>query len=224
VLLLHGCCHNPTGIDPTLDQWRQIASICAARGILPLLDFAYQGFADGLEEDASGLRELAAVNRELLVCSSFSKNFGLYSERVGALSVVAPSADAAGRTLSQVRISIRTNYSNPPQHGAAIVATVLSDPTLRREWEQELAAMRGRIHQMRRLFVESMHAAAPQRDFSFIQRQKGMFSFSGLSSLQVDELRQQHAVYIVANGGRMNVAGITPANLPRLCEALAAVL
>lgn len=224
VLLLHACCQNPTGIDPTHAQWREIAAICGERGILPLVDFAYQGFGDGLEEDALGLRELAAVNRELLVSSSFSKNFGLYSERVGALTVVAPSADAAQRALSQVRISIRTNYSNPPQHGAAIVATVLSDAELRRQWEQELAAMRNRIHQMRRLFVQTMKTKAPQRDFSFIERQKGMFSFSGLTNVQVDELRSKHAVYIVGNGGRMNVAGMTADSMPRLCEAIASVL
>jgi aspartate/tyrosine/aromatic aminotransferase len=171
-----------------------------------------------------GLRELAKVNRELLVCSSFSKNFGLYCERVGALTVVTSAADAAQRTLSQVRISIRTNYSNPPQHGGAIVAIVLSDAELRRQWEAELSAMRRRIHQMRRLFVEMMRAEAIDRDFSFIQRQKGMFSFSGLTNMQVDELRAKHGVYIVANGGRMNVAGMTAANLPRLCQAIAAVL
>ena len=224
VLLLHACCQNPTGIDPTPEQWQEIAALCGRRGILPLVDFAYQGFGDGLEEDALGLRELASANRELLVCSSFSKNFGLYSERVGALTIVATSPEAASRALSQVRISIRTNYSNPPQHGGAIVAAILSDAELRRLWEAELAAMRRRIQQMRRQFVQTMQELAPGRDFSFIGRQKGMFSFSGLSNVQVDELRTRHAVYIVSNGGRMNVAGMTPANLPRLCQAVAAVL
>jgi aspartate/tyrosine/aromatic aminotransferase len=224
VLLLHACCQNPTGIDPTQEQWREIAALCGQRGILPLVDFAYQGFGDGLEEDGLGLRELAAANRELIVCSSFSKNFGLYCERVGALTVVATGADAAQRALSQVRISIRTNYSNPPQHGAAIVAAVLANAGLRRQWEEELAVMRKRIHQMRRLFVETMRAKSPGRDFSFIERQKGMFSFSGLTNMQVDELRTKHAVYIVAGGGRMNVAGMTTANMPRLCDAIAAVL
>jgi aspartate/tyrosine/aromatic aminotransferase len=224
VLLLHACCQNPTGIDPTQEQWREIAALCGQRGILPLVDFAYQGFGDGLEEDALGLRELAVASRELIVCSSFSKNFGLYCERVGALTVVATGADPAQRALSQVRISIRTNYSNPPQHGAAIVAAVLANAGLRRQWEEELAVMRKRIHQMRRLFVETMRAKAPGRDFSFIERQKGMFSFSGLTNMQVDELRTKHAVYIVAGGGRMNVAGMTTANMPRLCDAIAAVL
>lgn len=224
VLLLHGCCHNPTGIDPTPDQWRQIAALCAERKILPLVDFAYQGFGDGLVEDAAGLAELAKANRELLVCSSYSKNFGLYSERVGALSVVAADSSAAQRALSQVRISIRTNYSNPPQHGGAVVATVLGDAELRRKWEADVAAMRSRIHQMRTLFVETMRAKAPQHDFSFIQRQKGMFSFSGLTNMQVDELRAKHAVYVVGNGGRMNVAGMTAGNMPHLADAIAAVL
>ena len=224
VVLLHGCCHNPTGIDPTPDQWRQIAAVCAERRILPLVDFAYQGFGDGLTEDAAGLIELARHNRELLVSSSFSKNFGLYCERVGALSVVAADAEAAQRALSQVRISIRTNYSNPPQHGGAVVAAVLGDQELRRQWEGDVAAMRKRIHQMRNLFVESMRPKAPRHDFSFIQRQKGMFSFSGLTNVQVDELRTKHAVYVVGNGGRMNVAGMTPGNMPRLTDAIAAVL
>ena len=224
VLLLHGCCHNPTGIDPTLEQWRQIASICQKRQILPLVDFAYQGFGDGLAEDAAGLLELATANRELLVCSSFSNNFGLYSERVGALTLVAADADAAQRALSQVRISIRTNYSNPPQHGGAVVATVLGDSELRRQWEAEVAAMRSRIHEMRTLFVETMRARAPKHDFSFLRRQKGMFSFSGLTTMQVDELRTRHAVYVVASGGRMNVAGMTAGKMPHLADAIAAVL
>ena len=224
IVLLHACCHNPTGIDPTREQWKQIADVFHERGLLPLVDFAYQGFGDGLEEDAAGLRELARPGKELLVCSSFSKNFGLYGERVGALTLVAASSDAAQRALSQVRISIRTNYSNPPTHGAAIVATVLSDPDLRRQWEQELAAMRQRIHAMRSLFVATMKRLKPKHDFSFLAGQKGMFSFSGLTNMQVDELRAKHGVYVVGNGGRINVAGMTPDNMQPLCEAIAAVL
>jgi aspartate/tyrosine/aromatic aminotransferase len=224
VVLLHACCHNPTGIDPTREQWKEIADVVHERGHLPLVDFAYQGFGDGLAEDALGLRDLARPGKELLVCSSFSKNFGLYGERVGALSLVAATADAAQRALSQVRVAIRTNYSNPPTHGAAIVATVLADRDLRREWEEEVGAMRQRIHQMRELFVATMKKLAPQHDFSFLIRQKGMFSFSGLTNVQVDELRTKHAVYVVGNGGRINVAGMTPANMQPLCEAIAAVL
>jgi aspartate/tyrosine/aromatic aminotransferase len=224
IVLLHACCHNPTGIDPTAEQWREIAAVLAERKLLPLVDFAYQGFGDGLAEDAAGLRELAKLNSELMVCSSFSKNFGLYGERVGALTLVADSADAAQKALSQVRVSIRTNYSNPPIHGGALVAAVLSDPKLRQQWDQEVAAMRSRIHQMRKLFVETMKAKAPRHDFSFIARQRGMFSFSGLSNLQVDELRTKHAVYVVGNGGRINVAGMTANNMSALCDAIAAVL
>jgi aspartate/tyrosine/aromatic aminotransferase len=224
VVLLHACCHNPTGIDPTRDQWREIAAVVQERNLLPLVDFAYQGFGEGLVEDAAGLVALAQPGRDLVVCSSFSKNFGLYGERVGALTIVAGNADAAQRALSQVKISIRTNYSNPPTHGAAIVATALADPQLRSQWEAELAAMRGRIHQMRRLFVATMKQKAPQHDFSFLASQKGMFSFSGLTNVQVDELRSKHAVYVVGNGGRINVAGMTETNMPALCEAIAAVL
>jgi aspartate aminotransferase len=224
VVLLHACCHNPTGIDPTPAQWREIAAAIHERNLLPLVDFAYQGFGEGLVEDAVGLRELAQPGRELLVCSSFSKNFGLYGERVGALTLIAADAPAAQRALSQVRISVRTNYSNPPTHGAAIVAGILADSELRRQWEQELAAMRDRIHQMRRLFVETMRHKAPQHDFSFLANQKGMFSFSGLTNLQVDELRTRYGVYVVGNGGRINVAGMTRQNMDPLTTAIAAVL
>lgn len=224
VILLHACCHNPTGIDPTPAQWKQIADVVQSRKLLPLVDFAYQGFGDGLQEDAVGLRELARPGQELLICSSFSKNFGLYSERVGALTVVAPNADAAEKSLSQVRTAIRVNYSNPPQHGAAIVATILNDAALRQQWEAELAAMRKRIHQMRILFVDSMKQRCPDRDFSFIADQKGMFSFSGLTPVQVDELRNKFSIYVVSAGGRINVAGMTEANMPVLCDAIASVL
>jgi aspartate/tyrosine/aromatic aminotransferase len=224
VVLLHACCHNPTGIDPTKDQWRAIGDAVQERGLLPLVDFAYQGFGEGLTEDAAGLRELARPGQELLVCSSFSKNFGLYGERVGALTLVAGNAEAAQRALSQVRISIRTNYSNPPTHGAAIVAAVLSDAELRQQWEAELAAMRDRIHKMRRLFVETMRSKTSKQDYAFLASQKGMFSFSGLTNMQVDELRSRHSVYVVGNGGRINVAGMTEANMDALCTAIADVL
>ncbi len=224
VVLLHACCHNPTGIDPALDQWRQIADVIAERNLLPLVDFAYQGFGDGLDLDALGLRELSRPGRELLVCSSFSKNFGLYCERVGALTIVAASREAAEAALSHARVCVRVNYSNPPQHGAGIVATVLGDSDLRTQWYRELEEMRARIHTMRSRFVEMMRTKTSKRDFSFIARQRGMFSYSGLTPLQVDELRTKHAIYIVTQGGRINVAGMTDANLPRLCEAIASVL
>ncbi|WP_425618225.1 amino acid aminotransferase [Anatilimnocola sp. NA78] len=224
VVLLHACCHNPTGIDPTPEQWKKIAAVIKQRGLLALVDFAYQGFGDGLEEDAVGLREIANTGVEVLVSSSFSKNFGLYGERVGALTLVANSAEAAERALSQIRISIRTNYSNPPTHGGALVAAVLNDASLRKQWEDELASMRERIHKMRHLFVAEMKKLKPEKDFSFLINQKGMFSYSGLTNLQVDELRTKHAVYVVGNGGRINVAGMTQQNMPALCQAIAAVL
>jgi aspartate/tyrosine/aromatic aminotransferase len=223
VVLLHGCCHNPTGIDPTPEQWEQIAKLVAERQLLPLLDFAYQGFGEGIEQDAVGLRALAETGCEMLTCSSFSKNFGLYSERVGALTAIAKSSDEAEVVFSLIKQAIRANYSNPPAHGANIVSTVLSDDGLRGQWEGELAAMRDRINSMRTAFVAAMKTRMPDRDFSFIARQRGMFSFSGLTPVQVDELRSQHAIYIVGSG-RINVAGITPSNIDRLCDGIAAVM
>lgn len=224
VVVLHACCHNPTGIDPTPGQWKQIADLVDERKLLPLVDFAYQGFGDGLQEDAAGLRELCRPGRELLICNSFSKNFGVYCERVGALTIVAATPEGAQAALSHAKTCVRVNYSNPPRHGAAVVAAVLGDAGLRAEWEQELATMRGRINGMRKLFVETMKKKFPTRDFSFIARQRGMFSFSGLTTMQVDELRNKHAIYVVGAGGRMNVAGMTEANMGPLCDALADVL
>jgi aspartate/tyrosine/aromatic aminotransferase len=224
VVLLHACCHNPTGIDPKPDEWRQIADVIQERNLLPLVDFAYQGFGNGLEQDAAGLRELCRGGSELLVCSSCSKNFGMYCERVGALTIVAGSQDAAQAALSHAKICVRVNYSNPPKHGAAVVAQVLGDAKLRGLWEQELTQMRDRINAMRRLFVDTMKNKAPQHDFSFIAQQRGMFSFSGLTPVQVDELRTRHSVYVVTAGGRINVAGMTEANMDRLGDAVASVL
>jgi aspartate/tyrosine/aromatic aminotransferase len=224
VVLLHACCHNPTGVDPTDEQWKQITDVVRVRQLLPLVDFAYQGFGDGLETDATGLRTLCRSGVELLICSSYSKNFGLYSERVGALTIVADSPQGARAALSHAKQAVRTNYSNPPQHGAAIVSTVLADAKLRSQWERELAGMRDRINSMRRLFVETMRQKAPQHDFEFIANQRGMFSFSGLNAMQVDQLRKEHSIYVVASGGRINVAGMTPENMQRLSSAIATVL
>jgi aspartate/tyrosine/aromatic aminotransferase len=224
VVLLHGCCHNPTGIDPTPDQWKQIGDVVRERALLPLIDLAYQGFDESLQADVQGLQEICRDGTEAIVCSSFSKNFGLYAERVGALTLVADEPAAADAALSHAKVCVRTNYSNPPQHGAAIVAAILADPELRAQWEQELTIMRDRISSMRKLFVETMRDKSPEHDFSFIAAQRGMFSFSGLSPLQVDELRNKHSVYVVTAGGRINVAGITPSNVDRLCTAMAAVL
>lgn len=223
-VLLHACCHNPTGVDPTAEQWKGIAAVMRERNLLPLIDFAYQGFGDGLAEDAWGLKCLCGPGSEALICSSYSKNFGLYNERVGALTILARTQEAAQAALSHAKVCVRVNYSNPPQHGAAIVARILSDADLRADWERELTAMRNRIHAMRGMFVETMQRKAPRHDFTFLLAQRGMFSFSGLTPLQVDELRSKHSIYVVSGGGRINVAGMTESNMDRLCEAISAVL
>ncbi|GAA4430326.1 amino acid aminotransferase [Bremerella cremea] len=223
IVLLHGCCHNPTGIDPTPEQWKAIGDLIQENELLPLLDFAYQGFGDGLAEDAGGLRELARPGQEMLICSSFSKNFGLYNERVGALTAIAGTEEEAAAVLSQMKKVIRSNYSNPPTHGAAVVETVLTDGSLNTMWEEELAHMRNRINGIRKLFVDKISACGIDQDFSFIQNQKGMFSFSGLNQMQVDQLRNDMSIYIVGSG-RINVAGISEANVDRLCEGIKRVI
>ncbi|MHB0956600.1 MAG: amino acid aminotransferase [Pirellulaceae bacterium] len=220
---LHASCHNPTGIDPTVAQWQQIGQVLQHHQILPLIDFAYQGFAEGIEADRAGLLQLAKTGLEMLICSSYSKNFGLYGERVGALTLVAPTERAAQIGLSHIKVCIRTNYSNPPRHGGAIVAQVLNHPDLRTKWVTEVQAMRERIASMRQLFVDTLRAKGVMQDFSFITRQRGMFSFSGIKPEQVDKLRSDHGIYIVRSG-RINVAGMTEANMGRLCDAIQAVL
>ncbi|GAB3214431.1 amino acid aminotransferase [Pseudaeromonas pectinilytica] len=223
VVLLHGCCHNPTGIDPTLEQWEVLAKFCAERQLLPFFDFAYQGFSRGVDEDAAGLRLFARFNRELLVASSFSKNFGLYNERVGAITLVTEAEAVANVAFSQVKAAIRANYSNPPAHGAAVVTTVLKDAALKQEWIAEVTQMRDRIWQMRELFVAKLKEQGVQQDFSFMTEQNGMFSFSGLNKDQVARLKNEFAVYIVGSG-RISVAGITSGNIDALCQAIAKVL
>jgi aspartate aminotransferase len=220
LICLHACCHNPTGIDPDAQAWQQIAEVTSAAGMLPLVDFAYQGFGDGLVEDTVGVRALLQKHEELLICSSLSKNFGLYSERVGAMTLVAKSAAAATAAMSQLKAAVRCNYSNPPRHGASVVATVLGDSELRRQWENEVDGMRQRIHTMREKFVDAMSKLTDKRDFRFLLKQKGMFSYSGLTPMQVDWLKQNKAIYIVGSG-RINVAGMSEKNLPILCEAIA---
>lgn len=220
-VLLHGCCHNPTGVDPSQADWEQIAGVIAEKQLLPLIDFAYQGFGDGVEEDAAGLRTILNAVDETLVCTSFSKNFGLYSERVGAVSLVAADQSARDASLSQLKRVIRCNYSNPPRHGAAIVATVLSNPDLAAQWRQELEAMRVRITQLRQQFVAAMQERG--HDFGFLLKQKGMFSFSGLNPMQVDELKSKHGIYIVGSG-RINVAGMLESKMDAFCDAVASVL
>lgn len=223
VVLLHACCHNPSGVDLTLNQWRDLAVIIKDLDLMPVVDFAYQGFGEGLEEDAAGVRLLCESVNEALVCSSFSKNFGLYQDRCGALTLVAGTAENAACAFSQVEKAIRANYSNPPAHGGQIVTTIMGDPELHSLWESEVTAMRNRINGMRVLFVDTLKEIGVAQDFSFIKRQRGMFSFSGLTRDQVAELRSKHAIYIVGSG-RINVAGMTPENIRPLCLAIADVL
>lgn len=223
VILLHGCCHNPTGIDPTPEQWTIIGDLLAEQGVLPLVDFAYQGLAVGIEEDRAGLLELSKKVKQMLVCSSFSKNFGLYRERIGALTIVADDVEQASTVMSQVKLRIRYNYSNPPSHGAQIVATVLGDKDLKAKWIKEVAEIRNRINDMRHLFVKTLKEKGVEQDFSTIIEQRGMFSFSGLTKEQVTQLRGHNSIYIV-DSGRINVAGMTPDNMDRLCEAIKSVL
>jgi len=223
VVLFHGCCHNPTGIDPTAAEWKILAKLVADKKLLPLFDFAYQGFAKGVEEDAQGLRIFTQYNTEILVASSFSKNFGLYNERVGAFTLVSEMESTATSAFSQVKAIIRSIYSNPPAHGAAVVTYVLNDAALRAEWENEVTVMRDRIKEMRDLFVTTLKAEGVTRDFGFIAHQNGMFSFSGLTKAQVTQLKEEYAIYIVGSG-RISVAGMTKSNMIPLCKAIAAIL
>ncbi len=223
VVVLHGACHNPTGVDLTPAQWAAIGDVVAERKLMPLVDFAYQGFANGLTEDAAGLRSLCRPGQELMIANSYSKNFGLYNERTGALTVVAKDANDAETLRSHVKVAIRANFSSAINHGSAIVATVLGDPQLRAQWEQEVTAMRERINGMRHLFVETLNEKGVHRDFGYITRQRGMFSFSGLTPDQVKALRDDYAIYIVGSG-RINVAGMAESSMDYLCGAIADVL
>ncbi len=223
VVLLHGCCHNPTGIDPTAAQWEELAVLTKELGLLPFFDFAYQGLGNGLDEDAEGLRIFAKYHKEFLVSSSFSKNFGLYNERIGAITVVSENADRSATVFSQLKIAVRANYSNPPAHGAKIVETVLSDASLRAEWIAEVGEMRARIKEMRQAMVSKLKDLGVSQDFSFINEQNGMFSFSGLNKEQVARLKSEFGVYVVGSG-RINVAGITTHNIDGMCKAIAGVL
>ena len=223
IFLLHACCHNPSGIDLTAEQWKQIAAAVRENELFPLVDFAYQGLGRGLEEDAEGVRILAAAIAEIIVCSSFSKNFGLYNERVGAITIKGATQETVDKAFSHVKIVIRQIYSNPPSHGGAIVATIMNSPELRKEWEGEVAEIRQRIKQMRELFVTTLKAKGIKQDFSFLTHQYGMFSFSGFNDERVRTLREKYGIYIVG-GGRINVAGMTKANMDTLCTAIAEVL
>lgn len=223
IVVLHACCHNPTGADLSPEEWDQVIAVLNEREQIPFLDMAYQGFGDGITEDALSLRKLADAGRPFLVSSSFSKSFSLYGERVGALSVITASAEESGRVLSQLKRTIRTNYSNPPTHGGAVVAAVLSTPALRQQWEQELAVMRERIKLMREGLLKGLQAEGVESDFSFITHQRGMFSYTGLTEAQVSRLREEFAVYAVSTG-RICMAALNGHNLPRVCGAIAAVL
>jgi aspartate/tyrosine/aromatic aminotransferase len=223
VVLLHVSCHNPTGVDLTAAQWAEVAGIATERGWTPFLDFAYQGFSEDLEADAAPLEAFTSRGIEFFVASSFSKNMGLYCERVGAITLVGATAEQAATAFSHMELVIRRNYSNPPAHGGAVVATVLRDETLRKLWVEEVAGMRERIKQMRAALVRGLQSRGVERDFSFIERQRGMFSFSGLNDDQVAWLREHKSIYIV-KGGRINVAGITSRNIDALCDALVEAL
>jgi len=223
IVLLHACCHNPTGVDLSEAQWAAVAQTMGERGLVPFLDIAYQGFGDGLEADGSAVRQFARTGMPLFVANSFSKSFSLYGERVGSLNVVAGTSGEGARVLSQIKRVVRANYSNPPTHGSKIVATVLAAPELRALWEQELGHMRERIKDMRKLLVEKIHARVPGADFSFVTRQRGMFSYSGLTKEQVVRMREEFAVYVIESG-RICVAALNTRNVDYSADAVAKVI
>jgi len=223
IIVLHACCHNPTGADLSPAQWREVVALCKDADLVPFLDMAYQGFADGIAQDGLAVRLFAESGLDFLVSSSFSKSFSLYGERVGALSVVCTDKDESTRLVSQLKRVIRTNYSSPPTHGSAIVAAILTTPQLRQQWEEELGHMRDRIRTMRQHFVAKLAEHAPDRDFSFIAAQRGMFSYSGLSSTQVDRLREEFGIYALSTG-RICVAALNDRNIDYVVEAVAKVV
>jgi aromatic-amino-acid transaminase len=223
VVVLHACCHNPTGADLTDAQWTEVIQVVTQRGLIPFLDMAYQGFGDGIAEDGKVVRRFAEAGGPLFVSNSFSKSFSLYGERVGALSIVAVSAEEATRVLSQLKRVIRTNYSNPPSHGGQVVATTLATPELRAMWEEELTGMRVRIREMRQLLAQKLKEKAPGHDFDFVMKQRGMFSYSGLTKAQVDRLRSEFSIYAIETG-RICVAALNSRNIDYVAGAIAKVL
>jgi aromatic-amino-acid transaminase len=223
IVVLHACCHNPTGVDLEQDHWKSVLEVVRSRGLVPFLDLAYQGFADGIDADAYAARLFAGSMAPIFLSSSFSKSVSLYGERIGALSVVTGSSDEATRVLSQLKRVIRTNYSNPPTHGGELVARILSTPGLRALWEKEVGGMRDRIKEMRQLLVEGIKKRAPQRDFSFILKQRGMFSYSGLTKDQVGRLRTEYSIYAV-DSGRICVAALNRKNIDYVADAIARVI
>jgi aromatic-amino-acid transaminase len=222
VVVLHACCHNPTGYDISAEQWTQVVAAVKARNLVAFLDMAYQGFGEGIAEDGAVIGQFMAAGLDFFVSTSFSKSFSLYGERVGALSVVCESKDEADRVLSQLKRVIRTNYSNPPIHGAQVVAMVLTTPALRAMWEEELAGMRVRIKQMRQALQTRLAAAGVKQDISFITRQKGMFSYSGLNKEQMQRLRGEFGIYGV-DSGRICVAALNSRNIDAVVAAIAKV-
>lgn len=223
IVILHPCCHNPTGVDLSKGQWQQLIAVAVARNLIPFLDIAYLGFGDGLEEDAYVIRAMTDAGLSFFVSNSFSKNLSLYGERCGALSVVCRDAEEASRVLGQLKFTVRRNYSSPPMHGSQIAAAVLMDDELHSEWEGEVAAMRKRIKAMRQKLFEVLSARLPERDFNYFIRQRGMFSYTGLSPEQVDRLREEFAVYLVRSG-RICVAGLNRHNIAYVASAFASVL
>ncbi|WP_270221111.1 aromatic amino acid transaminase [Kosakonia cowanii] len=223
IVLLHPCCHNPTGADLTPAQWDEVVEVLKARTLIPFLDIAYQGFGAGMEEDAYAIRAIAHAGLPALVSNSFSKIFSLYGERVGGLSVVCEDADAAGRVLGQLKATVRRNYSSPPNFGAQLVATVLNDAGLKASWLAEVEAMRTRIKAMRQTLVDALNEAMPTGDFTYLLKQRGMFSYTGLSAAQVDRLREEFGIYLVSSG-RICVAGLNNRNVHRVAQAFAAVM
>lgn len=223
IVVLHACCHNPTGVDPSMAQWEAIAQTIKERQLVPFLDIAYQGFGDGLEEDAQVVRLFAKLDIPMFISSSFSKSFSLYGERVGALTIVSASKDEAERVLSQVKRTIRTNYSNPPTHGGTVVSMVLNDPELFAMWDKELGEMRDRIRLMRAQLVAKLKEHGATQNFDFVLAQRGMFSYSGLTQAQVERLRNEHGIYAV-NSGRICVAALNSRNIDVVAKAIAEVL
>ncbi|PKO55678.1 MAG: aromatic amino acid aminotransferase, partial [Betaproteobacteria bacterium HGW-Betaproteobacteria-19] len=223
IIILHACCHNPTGADLSDAQWNDVVDACRSRGLVPFLDMAYQGFADGIEADAVAVRAFSASGLQFFVSSSFSKSFSLYGERVGALSIITAAKEESARVLSQVKRVIRTNYSNPPIHGGAVVAAVLNSAELRQQWEDELAGMRDRIRDMRTSLVEQLKAAGVAQDFSFVIKQRGMFSYTGLTAAQVEQLKTEFGIYAVSTG-RICLAALNTKNIGYVAKAIAAVV
>jgi aromatic-amino-acid transaminase len=223
IVVLHACCHNPTGADLTADQWTRVIDIVESRSLVPVLDIAYQGFADSLAQDGAVVKRFADAMSPVFICSSFSKSFSLYGERVGALTVVTASKDEATRAMSQLKRVVRTNYSNPPTHGAKVVTKVLTTPELRQLWDEELGQMRDRIKLMRKALVEKVQAKKPGYNIEFVMQQRGMFSYSGLSKDIVGKLRTEYSVYAV-DSGRICVAALNNKNIDRVAEAIAALV